>query len=746
MREAGRKKAEKKSGGDIRLTPEPVFLLAGIWGILLSVRSIEQISFSGIAAFGCTLLTAAGLYILFLFRKKWILAGCAAALAGICVCLAVRNRIRFLSQIYAIADGLTGGTQQDTISVDFAVLICAETLTVIFFVMEMLWKRHWILYLLMTVLMAGIPVFGIPVGMAPAVLCLVFQILFWAIHVLDGRRFRKTGVKRQQALTVRVSGYLCGLLAVLIVISCVIISLWGEQLSGIVYSGEGFVSRSLQQISGSEPDLAADGYVSRGNNYRTGETGFRVRLSRQPSETLYLKGFTGGAYEEGEWSPADDNAVIHQAAQILGWEEWETWVGNINSYLYFVMNGVREAEAPEARSLSLEYVTDADRTRYLPYYNGRFQEDASENGGYTVEYYEQNEVRIDWEAVPEELETGAGWYRAVQEAYMQAIPEAYTQVPEEQLPRLTQMCRNHPAASLNEATAYIIEVLQSQTSYTLTPGRAPLNEDIVEYFLFDSHEGYCVHFASAATLMYRMFGFPARYASGYALQPADFVQQQDGSWAAEVTDESAHAWTEIFLEDYGWTPVEVTPASDGSWQTSYPGLDVEALKRVSAAQNPQTVSDERPDAADASEADRTESPETDNRERVSASDEHRNFNMIYVIIPAAGIFVILLLGPGRRNCVRRKTEKMNCREVFGRLLRLLHRSGLMSGYTGTEKEFAQKLAAEIPCLEQWETERLVEIAEAAAYGPQEPDQEEDEFVRRIYFRAESWIRKNRRGK
>lgn len=246
--------------------------------------------------------------------------------------------------------------------------------------------------------------------------------------------------------------------------------------------------------------------------------------------------------------------------------------------------------------------------------------------------------------------------------------------------------------------------------------------------------------------MYRMFGFPARYASGYALQPADFVQQQDGSWAAEVTDESAHAWTEIFLEDYGWTPVEVTPASDGSWQTSYPGLDVEALKRVSAAQNPQTVSDERPDAVDASEADRTESPETDNRERVSASDEHRNFNMIYVIIPAAGIFVILLLGPGRRNCVRRKTEKMNCREVFGRLLRLLHRSGLMSGYTGTEKEFAQKLAAEIPCLEQWETERLVEIAEAAAYGPQEPDQEEDEFVRRIYFRAESWIRKNRRGK
>lgn len=96
MREAGRKKAEKKSGGDIRLTPEPVFLLAGIWGILLSVRSIEQISFSGIAAFGCTLLTAAGLYILFLFRKKWILAGCAAALrAFACVWLSGTESVFF---------------------------------------------------------------------------------------------------------------------------------------------------------------------------------------------------------------------------------------------------------------------------------------------------------------------------------------------------------------------------------------------------------------------------------------------------------------------------------------------------------------------------------------------------------------------------------------------------------------------------------------------------------------------------
>ena len=32
------------------------------------------------------------------------------------------------------------------------------------------------------------------------------------------------------------------------------------------------------------------------------------------------------------------------------------------------------------------------------------------------------------------------------------------------------------------------------------------------------------------------------------------------------------------MKDYGWTPVEVTPSSDGSYSTSYPGLDTGTLE------------------------------------------------------------------------------------------------------------------------------------------------------------------------
>ena len=116
---------------------------------------------------------------------------------------------------------------------------------------------------------------------------------------------------------------------------------------------------------------------------------------------------------------------------------------------------------------------------------------------------------------------------------------------------------------LEHITTFILYTLQSNASYTRTPGMFPFNEDPVEYFLFQGKEGYCQHFASAAVLMYRLYGVPARYATGYAVSPSAFQEQADGTYRAVVTDESAHAWPEIFIRDYGWTPVEVTPIMAG---------------------------------------------------------------------------------------------------------------------------------------------------------------------------------------
>lgn len=244
-------------------------------------------------------------------------------------------------------------------------------------------------------------------------------------------------------------------------------------------------------------------------------------------------------------------------------------------------------ERAEPVSLNIQHTAGGIRPLYTPYYSRwDYQRDYQQDGaseqaaarlpGYSFQYYEQQDMDVDWTRQTREMEESAEWFRQIQDIYMEEIQTVYTQVPKEEVRSLAALCREHPASDLADATSVILSVLENSTSYTLTPGSAPVNTDIVEYFLFDSQEGYCVHYASAATLMYRLYGIPARYGAGYAVQPSDFVRQEDGTWVAEVTDESAHAWTEIFLEDYGWTPVEVTPASDGSMLASYPGFDAAA--------------------------------------------------------------------------------------------------------------------------------------------------------------------------
>lgn len=274
------------------------------------------------------------------------------------------------------------------------------------------------------------------------------------------------------------------------------------------------------------------------------------------------------------------------------------------------------------------------------------------------------------------------------------------------------------------------------------PGRAPVNEDVVEYFLFENHKGYCVHFASAATLMYRALGFPARYASGYAVQPSDFVRQEDGVWRAQVTDESAHAWTEIFLEDYGWTPVEVTPASDGNYSTSYPGVDTEALEEIISVMNLDTYV---PDAAEDAENAVTAPEGGENSGGSKISDgftpgRYHDLILIAATVSTESLLLIPLFLDYRKLRRRRQIERMNCRKVFGLYLRLLHKAGYMSGYNGTERNFAEKLSESISCVRRDEAERIVSIVGRAAYGRGETPEEEEEFVRNIYFRSEGWIR------
>lgn len=89
--------------------------------------------------------------------------------------------------------------------------------------------------------------------------------------------------------------------------------------------------------------------------------------------------------------------------------------------------------------------------------------------------------------------------------------------------------------------------------YTLRP--PPLRGDTVDDFLFETRAGFCEHYASAFTFLMRAAGVPARVVTGYL----GGERNPFGEYL-EVRQSDAHAWSEVWLPDAGWTRVDPTGA------------------------------------------------------------------------------------------------------------------------------------------------------------------------------------------
>ncbi len=101
---------------------------------------------------------------------------------------------------------------------------------------------------------------------------------------------------------------------------------------------------------------------------------------------------------------------------------------------------------------------------------------------------------------------------------------------------------------IEKVAAYVRNVADYNLEYD---GDLDDQSDIVLAFLRDYKSGVCRHYASAATLLYRQLGIPARYTIGYV------TDTEAGEWK-KVSALNAHAWVEVYIDNVGWVQVEVT--------------------------------------------------------------------------------------------------------------------------------------------------------------------------------------------
>jgi protein-glutamine gamma-glutamyltransferase len=91
-------------------------------------------------------------------------------------------------------------------------------------------------------------------------------------------------------------------------------------------------------------------------------------------------------------------------------------------------------------------------------------------------------------------------------------------------------------------------------TYDETPRPRPPGIPPLVFFLTESKEGYCQHYAGAMALMLRYLGIPARIAAGFT---SGIYDRDRRVW--NVNDRNAHTWVEVWFKGFGWLPFDPTP-------------------------------------------------------------------------------------------------------------------------------------------------------------------------------------------
>lgn len=287
------------------------------------------------------------------------------------------------------------------------------------------------------------------------------------------------------------------------------------------------------------------------------------------TDTIYLKAYTGVVYGDSQW---ENDISLFQIP-----ENTEPWKEKFKSEAMYAeacelqeQYENNESERSAQGIMKVENV-DADVDfLYYPYYT--MFENYDDYQGFAGDGMLIGEERT------------YTYYPATWEEYSRqpdhTVDDIYLDVPEKNQDAVAAFCDEmNLSGTKQEKIEQVIQYFQDNIPYTVRPGAVPKDEDTINYFLSKNRKGYCAHFASAAVLIFRHLGIPARYVEGYAVSYSQVLEgeilsenysdyytgySELGETAVvqvEVSDASAHAWVEIYDEKYGWVCVEVTPSS-----------------------------------------------------------------------------------------------------------------------------------------------------------------------------------------
>lgn len=356
--------------------------------------------------------------------------------------------------------------------------------------------------------------------------------------------------------------------------------------------------------------------------------------------------------------------------------------------------------------------------------------------------------------------------RHTEDLYRSYIPEYSDEMPEYDRESLNTVI-NEYRMILAEYTA---AMLQGGYTYSLYPDSLNNGEDPVLYFLTTGKKGYCIHFASAGVMILRSLGVPARYVSGYKAEYDGFSEKADGSYEMPVLDSDGHAWVEIYLDNLGWIPVEMTPGDLNSRRTEDPSKTTEDTEVISGSETTEnTIKDDDITVitSGTTEKGNTEaagaggSEDTSERKKPAGSkkkkDNHEDslavINTVFYIMIALGALYIVMLVPTavRRLLVQRDINKdlrgKEGRDIILRLNQKLVRAAKKkkTSYRSlTDEQYRILLIRAYPQIitEAWD--KYITVLQKLNYTDSAVIEKDEEELCRLIFRKTLLQKKERR--
>ncbi len=309
------------------------------------------------------------------------------------------------------------------------------------------------------------------------------------------------------------------------------------------------------------------------------------------NETLYLRGYVAGDYSDNQWDPVnyssnesfakefDELGICPQDINYFELTDLTNLISvNDEQNEIYTKLTVEDEISVSVKSASKKYVY----APYASYYSASEQRKDYKmrpyldsfvklgTNSYTIKYRKPNPDYGSFEQIQLSIankdntykrnstipsETVKNYNQFVRNKYSKVtdsdgLDNAFREIDEKYLKG--NRTYGNVVAAIN---AYFAD---NNFKYTLDPGKTPKGRDFVDYFLSEQKQGYCSYFASAGVQLLRKFGFQARFVEGYVVL-SSLCDKNAEICSIDVTDKCAHAWTEVYIEDYGWVCVDFTP-------------------------------------------------------------------------------------------------------------------------------------------------------------------------------------------